>query len=31
MTRFGKIVVAQDIDHRRRVDGAREASHAARR
>jgi hypothetical protein len=30
-TRLGKIGVAQDVDHRCRVDGAREASHAARR
>jgi hypothetical protein len=28
-TRLGKMGVAKDVEHRRRVDGAREASHAA--
>jgi hypothetical protein len=30
MTRLGKMGAMQDVEHRRRVDGAREASHAAR-
>jgi hypothetical protein len=30
-TRLGKTGVAQDVEHRHRVDGAREASHAVRR
>jgi hypothetical protein len=31
MARLGKMGVAEDVDHRRLVDGAREASHAAQR
>jgi hypothetical protein len=29
MTRLGKMGAAQDVDHQRRVDGAREAALAA--
>jgi hypothetical protein len=29
--KFGKMIVAYDVDHRRWVDGAREVSHAAPR
>jgi hypothetical protein len=31
MARLGKMGVAEDVDHGRLVDGAREASHAAQR